>query len=194
MLHKVKATVIDKKVYSDLQAKYCADPNVGACSCYNIGDEFIFDRYSGQDHFWHCGLNTLVKSDGDPKTTAGGPCKPFCSEAWDAFARYIYAGLQGGSIMHGWMNDDRIMITACSDGTRPVIFKLERLDYKAVYLDNLSDEDKDKLKKALCELEEVNDVEFKEEFMEVYLAKNIEDKVLINIVNKNNSKVIRIDS
>ena len=29
----------------------------------------------------------------------------FCSEAWDAIARYIYTGLQGGSIMKGWMKE-----------------------------------------------------------------------------------------
>lgn len=30
--------------------------------------------------------------------------------------------------MHGWTNDDRVMIACCNDGTRPVIFKIERLD------------------------------------------------------------------
>ena len=35
---------------------------------------------------------------------------------------------QGGSIMHGWTNDERMMITYCNDGTRPVIFKIERID------------------------------------------------------------------
>ena len=53
---------------------------------------------------------------------------PFCSEAWDAISRYIYSALQGGAIMHGWTNDDKIMITCCNDGTRPVIFKIERID------------------------------------------------------------------
>lgn len=53
---------------------------------------------------------------------------PFCAEAWDAISRYIYTALQGGSIMHQWTNDDRIMITCCNDGTRPVIFKIERID------------------------------------------------------------------
>ncbi len=38
------------------------------------------------------------------------------------------AALQGGSIMHGWMKDDRVMIACCNDGTRPVIFKIERID------------------------------------------------------------------
>lgn len=55
---------------------------------------------------------------------------PFCSEAWDAISRYIYTGLQGGSIMKDWMKRENEMITCCSDGTRPVIFKIERIDYE----------------------------------------------------------------
>lgn len=43
-------------------------------------------------------------------------------------SRCIYAALQGGSIMRGWTNDDRMMISCCNDGTRPVIFKIERID------------------------------------------------------------------
>ena len=39
MQHKVKLTVIDKKLYPELQEKYCADPNSGMCPCYNVGDE-----------------------------------------------------------------------------------------------------------------------------------------------------------
>ena len=30
--------------------------------------------------------------------------------------------------MHGWTKDDRVMIACCNDGTRPVIFKIERID------------------------------------------------------------------
>ena len=30
--------------------------------------------------------------------------------------------------MKGWTNDNRMMITCCNDGTRPVIFKIERID------------------------------------------------------------------
>ena len=68
----------------------------------------------GRDDFWHFG------GDREPKFP--------CAEAWDCISRYIYTGLQGGSIMHGWTNDDRIMIACCNDGTRPVIFKVERFD------------------------------------------------------------------
>lgn len=30
--------------------------------------------------------------------------------------------------MRKWTNDDRMMIARCNDGTRPVIFKIERID------------------------------------------------------------------
>ena len=52
------------------------------------------------------------------------------SEARDAISRYIYTGLQSGSIMKGWMKKENEMICCCSDGTRPVIFKVERIDYE----------------------------------------------------------------
>lgn len=51
MKHRVKLTVIDKKLFGDFQKQYCADPNAGACPCYNTGDEFIFERADGRDDF-----------------------------------------------------------------------------------------------------------------------------------------------
>lgn len=49
--HKVKLTVIDKKLYPELQEQYCADPNSGMCPCYNVGDDFIFERKDNKDDF-----------------------------------------------------------------------------------------------------------------------------------------------
>lgn len=128
MKYNVKVTVLDTKYYPELQASYCMDPQSGPCPCYNAGDEFLFRRDEENDDFWKMGLDTLTKTNGDANMIAGGPKKPFCSEAWDAISRYIYAGLQGGSIMKGWMKEENTMITCCSDGTRPVIFKIERID------------------------------------------------------------------
>ena len=34
MKYKVRRTVIDKKLYPELQGQYCAVPNSGVCSCY----------------------------------------------------------------------------------------------------------------------------------------------------------------
>ena len=56
MKHKIKVTVIDKKLYPELQKQYCMDPNPGACPCYNVGDEFIFERDGDNDDFWHGAL------------------------------------------------------------------------------------------------------------------------------------------
>lgn len=191
MQHKVKVTVIDKKVYSQLQAQYCANPESGACSCYNVGDEFIFERYGNADDFWHMGLNTLkqsVKTADAIANIAGGTNFPHCSEAWDAISRYIYTGLQGGAIMRGWMNDERIMIACCSDGTRPVIFKIERMDYKAVYINGIGcNKCRDKIKKALEQIEDVLNVVFrkkdtKNEYIELFIDKDISNDLIIHTI------------
>ena len=105
MQHKCKVTVIDKKLFPDLQEKYLADPRSGVCPFYEIGQEFLFERYGGRDDFWREGNGTQ------------------CAEAWDCISRYIYTALQGGAIMRGWTNDERIMIACCNDGTRPVVFR-----------------------------------------------------------------------
>ena len=161
MQHKVKVTVIDKKLYPELQAQYCEDPESGACPMYEIGDEFVFERYGEADDFWKMGMGRQ------------------CSEAWDAIARYIYTGLQGGSIMRGWMKDERIMIACCSDGTRPVVFKIERMDYKVLYISGIGCEKcREKIRAALEALEGVTAVNFREKFTEVYLEKDVEDAAL----------------
>ncbi len=77
MQYKVKVTVIDKKLYPELQEAYCADPQSGACPCYNVGDTFVFERYGLQDDFWHMGLNTLKETQG----TAAGTSTPACKGA-----------------------------------------------------------------------------------------------------------------
>lgn len=114
MQYKCRVTVIDKKCFPELQSKYLADPKSGECSFYNVGDTFLFERYGDEDTFWREGNGTQ------------------CAEAWDCISRYIYTALQGGSIMRNWTNDEHMMIACCNDGTRPVIFKIERLDYKVV--------------------------------------------------------------
>lgn len=109
-MSKVKVTVIRKECYADLQESYCKDPQAGPCPLFHVGQEFILERSEEKDDFWHM-------LDGQ-----------FCSEAWDAISRYIYAGLQGGSLMRDWMRNENEMIACCNDGTRPVIFKIERLE------------------------------------------------------------------
>lgn len=106
MTRKCRITVIKKECYEDLQAQYLANPKSGPCPMFQVGQEFIL----GAEDFYHM-------MDGK-----------FCGEAWDAISRYVYTALQGGSIMDGWTNDEKLMIACCNDGTRPVIFKIERID------------------------------------------------------------------
>ena len=109
-MSKCKITVLRREYYQYLADQYLADPQVGKCPLFKEGQEFILERGNGKDDFWNM-MNGK-----------------FCSEAWDAVSRYIYAALQGGSIMKGWTNDEKMMIACCSDGTRPVIFQIERID------------------------------------------------------------------
>ena len=104
MRHECKITVLETKCFPELQEKYLADPKSGPCPFFKPGDTFLLKRTPQQDDFYH-----LMNGK-------------FCGEAWDAVSRYVYTALQGGSIMHGWTRDDR------NDGTRPVIFKIERID------------------------------------------------------------------
>ena len=96
------------EVYAPLRSVLNGGPLDLQHPFFNVGDEFVLKRTPQQDDFYHL-------MDGK-----------FCGEAWDAVSRYVYSALQGGSIMKGWTNDDRIMIACCNDGTRPVIFKIER--------------------------------------------------------------------
>ena len=98
MKHECRITVLETKCFPEIQEKYLADPKSGPCPFFKPGDTFLLKRTPQQDDFYHL------------------------------ISRYVYAALQGGAIMKGWTNDDRMMIACCNDGTRPVIFKIERID------------------------------------------------------------------
>ena len=106
MTRKCRITVLRKTLHKDLQEAYLADPNSGVCPFFQEGQvfELTMDDYFRMMH------------------------GKFCAEAWDCISRYVYAALQGGSIMRGWTKDENVMIANCNDSTRPVIFKIERID------------------------------------------------------------------
>lgn len=104
--YRCRITVLKCHYDQELADRYLADPKAGPCQLFKPGNEFVVDA----DGFWRM-LNGR-----------------FCAEAWDAISRYVYAAIQGGSIMKGWTNDEKMMITCCNDGVRPVVFKLERIE------------------------------------------------------------------
>ena len=179
MQYKCKMTIIDKKVFPDLQEKYLADPNSGACPFYQVGAEYLFERYGDEDTFWTMGKGA------------------HCSEAWDCFSRYVYTALQGGSIMRGWTNDEHLMIACCNDGTRPVIFKIERLDYKVLYTNATADE-QNKIVDALKNIDGVTDAVYRADknFTEIFMDRNNEvndEKIISAVKSVGNFEVQRID-
>ena len=103
---KCKITVLKCHYFPELTAEYCLNPDPGLCPVFKEGDTVTLDL---QDYY------NLVPQG-------------FCSEAWHAISHYVYAAIQGGSIMEGWMKQENTMIACCNDGTRPVVFKLERID------------------------------------------------------------------
>lgn len=82
--------------------------------------------------------------------------------------------------MRNWTNEERMMIACCNDGTRPVIFKIERLDYKVVYIDGMTSENISTVKKLLSELKEVTAVDYNadEHYFEVYADKDFDDSMI----------------
>ena len=91
MQYDCKITVLDTKVFPELQEKYLANPKSGKCPFFSVGDTFVLKMTAQQDDFYH-----LMNGR-------------FCGEAWDAISRYVYSALQGGSIMRSWTNDDRLL-------------------------------------------------------------------------------------
>ena len=51
MQHECKITVLDTKVFPELQEQYLADPKSGPCPCFKKGDTFLLKRTSEQDDF-----------------------------------------------------------------------------------------------------------------------------------------------
>ncbi|WNX86693.1 hypothetical protein RWV98_06555 [Agathobaculum sp. NTUH-O15-33] len=86
MEHRVKVTVLDKKLFPELQAQYCAVPDSGKCPCYNVGDEFMFYRNDERDDYWHMGAGTLIKSG---KPDEGVLLSPWHNALWYRWCSFL---------------------------------------------------------------------------------------------------------
>ncbi len=102
---KVKITVIKKHFYEDLAEKHLTDGrSAGPCPLMEEGRMFIYE---------------------------GGAVMPegFCPWAWID----VYGGVSAvsnGASYKPWYNKDGMQILCCTDGIRPVIFKVESINNK----------------------------------------------------------------
>ena len=99
---KIKITVLRRMANPDLAEQYCQRADVTPCPVLAEGQEFWVDSSR------RCPEN-------------------FCSGAWNSLFPGMSLLLFGGAFPN-WMKDDKTLISCCTDGIRPVVFKLERID------------------------------------------------------------------
>ena len=97
--------------------------------------------------------------------------------------------------MRNWTNDERIMIACCNDGTRPVIFKIERIDYKVLYISGINNElDNKKIIDSLMKINGIDSINIKAKFIEAILSdKNISDEAINAVESAGNYKVLQVE-
>ena len=95
----IKITVIKKLETDEIFEEYAAEEAKPSCDAVKLGDEFI------------------SKNMGIPEG--------FCSWAWTDIQRDVVHLALGGEFP--WMKKAGTMISCCTDGLRPVLFKLERI-------------------------------------------------------------------
>ena len=83
----------------------------------------------------------------------------------------------------------------CSSDLRPVVFKIERLDYRALCIDGIKCGGcRERITKALMEVQGVTDVKFRPEFTEAYLGHEVPEESLRQAAERAGGyKVTRID-
>ena len=107
-MKKIKITVVERTFNKDITDEYGSETFLagrgnGPCIKFEEGQEFILDR--------------LSKPEG------------FCDWAWADIHREIRTVGFGGGFP--WVNTPNSAITCCTDGMKPVVFKIERVDVES---------------------------------------------------------------
>ena len=97
MAKQVKITVLKRDIYQEFIDEYAKDKDFPVCPKVEDGQVYILD------------------SVGMPEN--------FCSWAWADIHRDVITIWNGGS--YDWMKNKNTIITCCTDGLRPVTFKVE---------------------------------------------------------------------
>jgi uncharacterized repeat protein (TIGR04076 family) len=104
MSNKVKITVLKtsfNKEYVDLYVENDRKKTLGTCEVFKEGQEFITDVVIGMP-------------------------QGFCPWAWDDIYKVLVAYFADGNFGM-WTENGNTTIACCTDGTRPVFFKIEKI-------------------------------------------------------------------
>ena len=100
----VKITVLRRMFNEDLAKDYRRDDvHFGPCPFCKEGDSFTI-QWPGER-----------------------PDDFFCDGAWNDIQKIVLSASIGGRFGN-WMKDENTFITCCTDGIKPVVFKIERID------------------------------------------------------------------
>lgn len=80
-----------------------SDTNGGPCPFFEEGQEFIVEELGEQPENFPCGW------------------------AWNDIHKITLALMSGGNFSQ-WLQDENTYIACCTDGIRPVVFKVERVE------------------------------------------------------------------
>jgi uncharacterized repeat protein (TIGR04076 family) len=97
-LPKLRITVLKKMHFPDLRAKYAKEGTFNVCSAFEEGQ--VFETAEG-------------KPDG------------FCSWAWADIQRDVTLIRSGAELP--WIGPKNTMISCCTDGFRPVVFRIDHV-------------------------------------------------------------------
>ena len=102
---KCKITVLKRQLFQDIADQYVEKERkktYGRCEVFKEGQEFITDVLSGIP-------------DG------------FCTWAWNDIYKSL-VGFYAEGNFGMWYENKNIIIACCTDGVRPVIFKIEKIE------------------------------------------------------------------
>ncbi len=98
---KCRVTILRRTCTNGIFEEYSTDKKERKCPIFNDGQEFIID---------------------DPGKIPEG----FCAYAWGDISRDMVAIMYGANIP--WINKKNTTIVCCTDGLKPVVFKLEMVE------------------------------------------------------------------
>lgn len=102
---KCRITVLKRTLNTDLAQEYCG-MEITKCPYFEEGQQFIGSLFEKPQNF--------------------------CEWAWNDINKVVSTLDRGGNFSTGvfdnWMKADNMMIVCCTDGIRPVSFKVERIE------------------------------------------------------------------
>lgn len=103
---RCRVTVLRRECYQDLQSCFLDEPEAGPCPLFKTGEVFTIDAGN---------VNEMVENG------------RFCPKAWECIKCHVNKALTGNAPCDSTSNRPGQTIACCSDGTRPVVFKIESI-------------------------------------------------------------------